>query len=203
MSASTVGETGAVGWRTPMVVVVCGCLIAMVSFGPRSSLGFFLTPLSQANHWGRDVFSVALAIQNLLWGIGQPLAGGVADRFGANRVMMVGAALYALGLALMAHATTPGALDLTAGVLIGFGLSGCSFTLVVGAFGKLLPPSWRSVAFGGVEGGGDLGLVAKLSEENRDEYSEKRAHSLHLASTGRDHNAAKRKKRGPFGAALL
>ena len=78
----------AVGWRTPSVVVVCGCLIAMISFGPRSSLGFFLTPLSQSNHWGRDVFSMALAIQNLLWGIGQPFAGGIADRFGATRVMM-------------------------------------------------------------------------------------------------------------------
>ena len=130
MSASAANETGAVGWRTPLVVVVCGCLIALISFGPRSSLGFFLTPLSQEHHWGRDVFSIALAIQNLLWGIGQPFAGGIADRFGANRVMMVGAALYALGLALMAHATTPGALDLSAGVLIGFGLSGCSFNLV-------------------------------------------------------------------------
>ena len=112
-------RAGAVGWRTPLVVVVCGCLIAMISFGPRSSLGFFLTPLSQEHHWGRDVFSLALAIQNLLWGIGQPFAGGIADRFGANRVMMAGAALYALGLALMVHATTPGTLDLTAGVLIG------------------------------------------------------------------------------------
>ena len=77
------GTTGkaasAVGWRTPIVVVVCGCLIAMVAFGPRSSLGFFLTPLSQEHHWGRDVFSLALAIQNLLWGIGQPFAGGIAD----------------------------------------------------------------------------------------------------------------------------
>jgi MFS family permease len=146
-----------VGWRTPMVVVVCGCLIALVSFGPRSSLGFFLTPLSQEQHWGRDVFSVALAIQNLLWGIGQPLAGGIADRFGANRVMMVGAALYALGLALMARATTPGMLDLSAGVLIGFGLSGCSFNLVIGAFGKLLPAEWRSLAFGAGTAAGSFG----------------------------------------------
>ena len=67
--------------RTPMVVVICGCLIAMIAFGPRSSLGFFLTPMSQEHHWGRDVFSIALAIQNLLWGIGQPFAGGIADRF--------------------------------------------------------------------------------------------------------------------------
>ena len=158
---SVQGATGnaaaAVGWRTPIVVVVSGCLIAMIAFGPRSSLGFFLTPLSQEHHWGRDVFSLALAIQNLLWGIGQPFAGGIADRFGASRVMTVGAALYALGLALMVHATTPGALDLTAGVLIGFGLSGCSFNLVIGAFGKLLPESWRSLAFGAGTAAGSFG----------------------------------------------
>ena len=136
------------GWRTPAVVLVCGCLISLLGFGPRSAIGFFLTPLSQENHWGRDVFSMALAIQNLLWGLGQPFAGGIADRFGANRVVIVGASLYALGLALMAHSTSPIMLDLSAGVLIGFGLSGCSFNLVLGAFGKLLPESWRSLAFG-------------------------------------------------------
>ena len=146
-----------IGWRTPLVVVVCGCLIGMVAFGPRSSLGFFLTPLSQEHHWGRDVFSLALAIQNLLWGIGQPFAGGIADRFGANRVIMVGGAMYALGLALMAHATTPLTLDLTAGVLIGLGLSGCSFNLVIGAFGKLLPAEWRSLAFGAGTAAGSFG----------------------------------------------
>jgi len=66
------------GWRTPMTILVCGCLISLLSFGPRSSLGFFLTPMSQELHWGRDVFSFALAIQNLLWGVGQPFAGGLA-----------------------------------------------------------------------------------------------------------------------------
>jgi MFS family permease len=150
-------SASAVGWRTPAVVVVCGCLIALVSFGPRSSLGFFLTPMSLEQHWGRDVFSMALAIQNLLWGLGQPLAGGIADRFGANRVMVAGAVLYALGLALMAHATTPGMLDLSAGVLIGLGLSGCSFNLVLGAFGKLLPEGWRSLAFGAGTAAGSFG----------------------------------------------
>ena len=100
---------------------------------------------------------MAFAIQNLLWGIGQPFAGGIADRFGANRVMVLGAAFYALGLALMAHATTPGMLDLSAGVLIGLGLSGCSFNLVIGAFGKLLPESWRSLAFGAGTAAGSFG----------------------------------------------
>ncbi|HEY5215427.1 MAG TPA: MFS transporter [Pseudolabrys sp.] len=159
MSVQTVAgkSVSVVGWRTPVVVVVCGCLIAMLAFGPRSSLGFFLTPMSLEQHWGRDVFSMALAIQNLLWGLGQPLAGGIADRFGANRVMVAGAILYALGLALMAHATTPGMLDLSAGVLIGLGLSGCSFNLVLGAFGKLLPEAWRSLAFGAGTAAGSFG----------------------------------------------
>ena len=137
-----------VGWRTPIVVVVCGCIIAMISFGPRSSLGFFLTPLSSANGWGREVFALAVAIQNLLWGIGQPFAGAIADRYGTNRVLMAGAVLYAAGLALMANSNSPAMIDLSAGVLVGLGLSGCSFNIVLGAFGKLLPEQWRSMAFG-------------------------------------------------------
>ncbi|MGA9126169.1 MAG: MFS transporter, partial [Pseudolabrys sp.] len=157
MSTKVTTDAPSVGWRTPAVVVACGCLIAMIAFGPRSSLGFFLTPMSQEQHWGREVFSMAFAIQNLLWGIGQPFAGGIADRFGANRVMVVGAVFYALGLALMAHATTPGMLDLSAGVLIGLGLSGCSFNIVLGAFGKLLPEKWRSLAFGAGTAAGSFG----------------------------------------------
>jgi MFS family permease len=148
MSQSNVAPRPLTTWRTPMVVIVCGCLIAMVSFGPRSALGFFLTPLSSTNGWGREVFAFAVAIQNLLWGIGQPFAGAVADRFGTDRVLMVGALFYAAGLALMGHSTTPGMIDLSAGVLIGFGLSGCSFNIVLGAFGKLLPEKSRSMAFG-------------------------------------------------------
>ena len=145
---SSTGSRDAAGWRTPLVIILCGCLIAMIGFGPRSALGFFLTPLSQINHWGRDVFAFALAVQNLLWGVGQPFAGAIADRYGAPRVLAVGSILYAAGLYLMAYATTPTTLTISAGVLIGFGLSGCSFTIVVGAFGKLVPESWRSTAFG-------------------------------------------------------
>ena len=134
-------------WRTPVLIVGFGCLISLISFGPRSALGFFLTPLSSANHWGRDVFAFSLALQNLLWGIGQPLAGIIGDRFGTVRVLCAGALMYAVGLALMAHATNAPLLD-AAGAFIGFGLAGCSFTLVLAAFGKLLPPQWRSFAFG-------------------------------------------------------
>lgn len=148
MTNSNATPRSSAGWRTPAVIIVCGCVIAMVGFGPRSSLGFFLTPLSAENGWGREVFAFALAIQNLLWGVGQPFAGAVADRYGTDRVLVVGALLYAAGLALMSYATTPGLLDISAGVLIGFGLSGSSFTIVIGAFGKLLPEKSRSLAFG-------------------------------------------------------
>jgi MFS family permease len=144
-------------WRTPAAIVACGCLIGMLTFGPRATLGFFLTPLSQANGWGRDVFALALAVQNLLWGLGQPLAGAVADRYGSVRVLAVGTLLYAVGLVLMAYATTPAMLYLSAGVLIGFGLSGCAFTIVLGAFGKLLPEAWRSLAFGYGTAAGSFG----------------------------------------------
>jgi len=144
-------------WRIPIVIVLSGCLISVLTFGPRSSLGLFLTPLSQANGWGRDVFSLAIAIQNLLWGVGQPFAGAIADKFGAPRVLSAGAALYALGLYLTATASEPGALYLSAGVLVGFGLSGCAVPAVIGALSKLLPTSWGAIAFGAVTAAGSFG----------------------------------------------
>src|SRR5499427_492650 len=137
-----------VGWRTPAVVLVCGCLISLIGFGPRSALGFFLTPMSSDNGWGREVFALSVAMQTLLYGAAQPFSGALADRFGTVRVVIVGALLYAVGIYMMAHATTPGELYLSSGVLIGFGLSGCSFNLVISSFGKLLPESWRSFSFG-------------------------------------------------------
>lgn len=135
-------------WQTPLVILICGCLIALIGFGARSSLGLFLTPMSVANGWGRDVFAFALAVQMLLWGAAQPFAGAIADRFGPVLVMCVGALVYSAGLAWMAHATSSGELFLSAGVLIGFGLAGTSFTIIIGSFGKLLPPEWRTLSFG-------------------------------------------------------
>src|SRR6202049_3573822 len=144
-------------WRTPLVIVICGCLCAMLTFGPRSTFGLFLTPMSAANNWGRDVFALAFAVQNLLWGVGQPFAGAVADRFGTVRVLAAGAILYAAGLMLMTYSSTPATLELTAGVMIGFGLSGCSFNIVLGAFGKLMPEQWRSLALGAGTAAGSFG----------------------------------------------
>ena len=142
---------------TPAVIVLCGCLISLIGFGPRSALGFFLTPLSQAHGWGREVFALSVAMQTLLYGAAQPFSGAIADRFGTVRVIIAGTLLYAAGLFMMAHAATPGMLYLSSGVLIGFGLSGCSFNLVISSFGKLLPESWRSLAFGAGTAAGSFG----------------------------------------------
>jgi len=159
--AATTGDlrpsSGPGTWRTPLVIIICGCAIALLSFGPRSSLGFFVQPMGREFAWGRDVFGLALALQNLLWGLGQPIAGAIADRFGILRVMIVGALLYAGGLFLMRYSTTPLSLDLGAGVLIGFGLSGCSFNLVLSAFSKLLPPEKRGLALGAGTAAGSFG----------------------------------------------
>jgi MFS family permease len=142
---------------SPELIVFCGCAIALITFGPRASAGLFQLPMTAQYGWGRDVFGLAIAIQNLLWGLGQPFAGAIADRFGATRVIWAGVLLYALGLVVMAHAATPGLFHLGAGVLIGFGLSGCSFNLVLGAFGKLLPERMRPIAFGAGTAAGSFG----------------------------------------------
>jgi MFS family permease len=144
-------------WRTPAVIILCGCLVSALGFGPRSTFGLFLTPMTQAQGWGRDVFALALALQMLLWGAGQPIAGALADRYGAARVLIGGAVLYVAGLILMAYGTTPGMFYISAGVLVGFGLSGSSFQVVLGAFGKLLPPQWRSLSFGVGTAAGSFG----------------------------------------------
>jgi MFS family permease len=144
-------------WRTPAVIILCGCLISMIGFGPRSTFGLFLTPMSSDNGWGRDVFALAFALQNLLWGMAQPFAGAIADRFGMVRVLSVGALLYALGLVMMAYTTSPVTLQITAGALVGFGLAGCSFNLVIAAFGKLLDPRYRTLAIGAGTAAGSFG----------------------------------------------
>jgi MFS family permease len=142
---------------SPQAVVLAGCAIALISFGPRAAAGLFQVPMTSEYGWGRDVFGLALAIQNLCWGIGQPFAGAIADLFGAVRVFCAGGLLYALGLVLMSYGTTPVLVHLGAGVLVGFGLSGCSGNLVISVFGKLLPESWRPMAFGASTAAGSLG----------------------------------------------
>ena len=153
-------------WRTPLVILVCGSAVSALGFGPRSTLGLFLTPMTQAQGWGRDVFSLGLALQMLLWGAGQPIAGAVADRYGAARVLAAGAVLFFVGLLLMAFGgSSPAMFYLSAGILVGFGLSGAGFQVVLGAFAKLMPAQWRSLAFGVGTAAGSFGqfLFAPLA----------------------------------------
>ena len=121
---ATPTQTPALGWRTPAVIIVCGCLVAILTFGPRSSMGFFLQPMTQELGVGRDVFALAIAIQNLLWGAALPFVGAIADRYGTMLPLAVGGVVYAAGLALMAYSSSPAMLHLSTGVLVGFGLAG-------------------------------------------------------------------------------
>lgn len=153
--------------RSAPVVIAAGCLIGAISFGPRSTMGFFLTPMTTENGWSREVFALAIAIQNLVWGIAQPFAGMIADKFGTARVLAGGALLYALGLALMSQTTDPVALQLTAGVLVGLGIAGCAFILVLAAFARLLPDNMRMLAYGFGTAAGSAGqfIFAPLGQE--------------------------------------
>ena len=149
-------------WRTPAVVLACACLILMLSLGTRQSFGLFLQPLSSSNGWGREIFAFAIAVQNLVWGLAQPFFGMIADKYGAGRVLAVGAILYALGLVLIPLSGTGVQLDLSAGLLIGLGISGTSFSVVLGVIGRSLSPEKRSMGLGIASAGGSFGQFAML-----------------------------------------
>lgn len=141
----------------PEIIVAAGCLIALISFGPRASAGLFQIPMTSEFGWGRDTFSLALAIQNLLWGLERrspvpsPTASAWCGCSAPARCSTLPASVT------MAYAGTPLQLHLGAGVLIGFGLSACSFNLILAAFGKLLPEQWRPLAFGAGTAAGSFG----------------------------------------------
>lgn len=147
MSATTMRDQGD-SWRTPFVIIVCGCLIGLLSFGPRSVVGMFLMPISAENGWTRDVLSLTIAVQNLMWGVGQPFAGAIADRFGTLKVFWAGAVMYGAGLACMALPLNPYVMHVVSGTLVGLGLAGVSFNLVLACFTKLLPEESRPMALG-------------------------------------------------------
>jgi MFS family permease len=144
-------------WRRRAVVITAGCLIAIVTFGTRTSFGLFTEPLSALRGWNRETFAIAIAVQNLLWGLGQPFAGAIADRYGAGRVLAAGGAVYAVGVALMAASTSGVTLALTGGVLVGLGLAGGSFTIVIAAFARLVDEERRSWAMGLATAAGSMG----------------------------------------------
>ena len=147
---------------SPLTVLWCGAFIMTIALGVRHSFGLFLQPMSLSNEWGREVFAFSIAMQNLVWGVAQPFVGRMADRLGAAITMMIGGALYATGLFLMATVESPGMLTFSAGVLIGLGLSGTTFPVVFGAVSRAMPPEKRSMAMGISMALGSLGQFAFL-----------------------------------------
>ena len=122
--------------------------MAIVNFGVRSSFGLFTAPISEAHGWPREIFSFAMAMQNLLWGIATPIAGMLADRYGSARVLMAGAVFYAIGTLMMALTDTPVMFNIGGGILVGIGVALSSFGIVMAALGRIVPPERRSWAFG-------------------------------------------------------
>jgi MFS family permease len=149
-------------WRTPTVVLVCGSLILTLGMGLRHGFGLFLQPISADMHWHRETFALALAVQNLVWGATQPFAGMLADKYGTGRVVLAGAILYVLGLWWMAHPTSQLTFVLAAGVLIGTGLSGVTFSVIAGVLGRAYPPEQRSMVLGISAAAGSFGQFALL-----------------------------------------
>jgi MFS family permease len=146
----------------PLLMLVCASAIMTLSLGTRHSFGLFLQPMSMANGWGREVFGFAVAVQNLLWGLTQPLTGMLADRFGAKRVLFAGGLLYAAGLVFMANSTTALGLTLAIGLFVGLGMSCTSFNIVFGALGRAYPPEKRSAVLGISSAAGSFGQFALL-----------------------------------------
>jgi MFS family permease len=149
-------------WRTPAVILVCGGLILMLALGSRQSFGLFLRPMSMDLGWGREAFSFAIALQNLVWGCAMPFAGAIADRYGAGRVLVAGGLAYGAGLLAMAHSTDPLGFNLAAGLLVGLGLAGTGFGVVLAVVARAFPPQKRSLAVGIAGACGSFGQFAML-----------------------------------------
>lgn len=141
-------------------LIAAGCLLLLLSFGYRSSFGLFVRPITDANGWGREVISMALAIQNLFWGIVAVFAGGLADRFGNLKVILAGTGLYALGMGLMSAVESPWMLHTSAGLLVGAGVAGTSFGIVLPAMARAMGEERRQWALGLGTAAGSLGQFA-------------------------------------------
>ncbi len=138
----------------------------MLVFGPRSAMGFFQLPMLSETGWDRSTFGLAMALQNLFWGLSQPFFGAIADRFGTARVLVASGVLYAAGLLLMAHGTAPVWLHVGGGMLVGLAVGAGSFSVILSAFARNVTPQQRSMAFGIGTAAGSAGmfLFAPLSQ---------------------------------------
>ena len=146
-------------WRRPVAVIIAGCIIAVIGFGIRSSFGLFLEPMTVDRGWTREDFGLAMALQNLFWGIGLPFAGAIADKVGAVRVIIVGAVCYAIGVYGMSFVGTPMGLHLTGGILAGIGIAFSAFTIAMAAMVRVVGPEKRSMVLGLGTAAGSFGQV--------------------------------------------
>ncbi len=146
--------------KAPLItpVLIAGCVILMLGFAVRASFGVFQIPIASEFGWARAEFSLAIAIQNLAWGIGQPLFGAMAEKFGDRRAIIAGAVTYALGLVLSSYAVTPGQHQLLE-ILVGFGIAGTGFGVVLAVVGRAAAPEHRSMTLGIATAAGSLGQV--------------------------------------------
>ena len=146
--------------RTPLMtpVLIGGCIIIMISFAIRASFGVFQIPIAEEFGWLRAEFSLAIAIQNLAWGIGQPIFGAIAERFGDRRAIILGALVYAAGLVLSSFAVTPGAHQFLE-ILVGFGIAGTGFGVILAVVGRAASDEHRSLALGIATAAGSAGQV--------------------------------------------
>lgn len=149
-------------WRTPAVVLTCGGIILTLSLGIRHGFGLYLPPMTMELGIGREVFAIALALQNLVYGLAQPFTGMIADKYGAARVLIGGTILYSLGLVLMSSAATGWELNLSAGLLIGVGLACSGFSIVYGVVGRAFPSGKRTAALGVAGAAGSFGQFVML-----------------------------------------
>jgi predicted MFS family arabinose efflux permease len=149
-------------WGSAGVALICGSVILLFSLGIRHTFGLFLQPVTVDQGWGRETFAFAIALQNLIWGASQPFAGMLSDRFGALRIVSLGAVLYAAGLWIMSSVAGEATFILGAGVLIGLGLSGTTFPVVFGTLSRLVPAEQRSLAMGITMAVGSFGQFVML-----------------------------------------
>jgi MFS family permease len=143
----------------PWAIIISGSLIALMTFGPRSAMGFFQLPMIEERGWDRTTFGLAMAIQNLVWGLGQPVFGAISDRFGSWRVLAFSGLSYAAGLYLMSVAENPTALHISGGVLVGLGIASGSFGIIMAAFARNVPAERRAFVFGIGTAAGSAGMA--------------------------------------------
>ena len=152
--------------RPLLLLIIAGCIIAAITNGIRTSFVLFTLPVTADLGITRETWGMAIAIQNLAWGVAQPFAGGFADRYGTARVVVFGLIVYALGLALMVVSLSGTLLNLSAGVLTGVGIATSSFSIVMAAFGRNVPQEKRSLIFGVATAASSLGefVFAQIGE---------------------------------------